>query len=77
MRAQVVDKALQVALDAQRQKIGELYEMRMAQSLSWTIAASAQAARLVTGAVRTGRPALVQVAGRSKPVDALEIVGLA
>jgi DNA-binding response OmpR family regulator len=32
--AQVVYKALQVALDAQRQKIGELYEMRMAQSLS-------------------------------------------
>jgi CheY-like chemotaxis protein len=46
-------------------------------ALDWTIAASAQAARLVTGAVRTGRRALVQVAGRSKPVDALEIVGLA
>jgi CheY-like chemotaxis protein len=46
-------------------------------TLDWTIAASVQAARLVAGAVRTGRRALVQVSGRSKPVDAVEIVGLA
>ena len=45
--------------------------------LDWTIAASVQAARLVTGAVRTGRRALVQVPGRSKPLDTVEIVGLA
>ena len=44
--------------------------------LAWTVAASVQAARLVTGAVRTGRRALVQLAGRDKPVDAVEIVGL-
>lgn len=46
-------------------------------SLSWTIAASAQAVRLVTGAVRTGQRALVQIPGRSQPIDALEILGLA
>ena len=45
--------------------------------LDWTIAASVQATRLVTGAVRTGRRALVQVAGRAKPLDTVEIVGLA
>lgn len=45
--------------------------------LDWTIAASVQAVRLVTGAVRTGRRALVQVPGRGKPMDAVEIVGLA
>lgn len=46
-------------------------------SLRWTIAASAQAVRLVTGAVRTGQRALVQIPGRSQPIDTLEILGLA
>jgi DNA-binding response OmpR family regulator len=45
--------------------------------LDWTIAASVQAVRLVTGAVRTGRRALMQVAGRNQPMDTVEIVGLA
>ncbi|SFU99874.1 Adenylate and Guanylate cyclase catalytic domain-containing protein [Polaromonas sp. YR568] len=45
--------------------------------LDWTIAASVQATRLVTGAVRTGRRALVEVAGRGRPLDTVEIVGLA
>ncbi|WP_341909854.1 response regulator [Polaromonas sp. YR568] len=45
--------------------------------LDWTIAASAQAVRLVTGAVRTGRRAMVTLPGRSKPTDAVEILGLA
>ena len=45
--------------------------------LDWTIAASVQAARLVAGAVRMGHRALVQVPGRSKPVDVVEILGLA
>lgn len=45
--------------------------------LDWTIAATVQAARLVTGAVRTGQRALIQVSGRAKPVDTVEIVGLA
>jgi CheY-like chemotaxis protein len=44
--------------------------------LEWTIAASVQAARMVTGAVRTGSRAMVQMPGRSVPVDAVEIVGL-
>lgn len=46
-------------------------------ALDWTIAASMQAARLVTGAVRTGRRALLQLPERSKAVDAVEIVGVA
>lgn len=46
-------------------------------ALDWTIAASMQAARLVTGAVRTGRRALLQLPERSKAVDAVEILGLA
>lgn len=45
--------------------------------LNWTIAASAQTVRLVTGAVRTGQRALVQIPGRNKPIDTLEILGLA
>lgn len=44
--------------------------------LDWTIAASVQAARLVTGAVHTGQRALVQVPGRKAPVDMLEILSL-
>lgn len=54
--------------------------LRLFQSqppLDWAVAASVQAVRLVTGAVRTGRRALVQVPGRGKPLDAVEIVGLA
>ena len=43
----------------------------------WSIASSVQAARLVTGAVRTGRRSLVQVPGRSSPLDLVEITGLA
>ena len=46
-------------------------------SLSWPVAASVQTVRLVTGAVRTGQRALVQVSGRSQPLDTLEIVDLA
>lgn len=45
--------------------------------LAWTVAASAQAARMVAGAVRTGRRAMVTLPGRSKPMDAVEILGLA
>ena len=45
--------------------------------LSWPVAASVQTIRLVTGAVRTGQRALVQVAGRGDPLDTLEIMGLA
>ena len=45
--------------------------------LSWSVAASTQAVHLVTGTVRTGERALVQMPGRSQPIDTLEILGLA
>jgi CheY-like chemotaxis protein len=44
--------------------------------LDWSIAASVQTARLVTGAVRLGRRSLVSTPGRNMPVDAVEIVEL-
>ena len=44
--------------------------------LIWPVAASVQAYCLVTGAVLTGERALVQVPGRSQPMDTLEILGL-
>ena len=46
-------------------------------TLAWTIVATVQAARLVTGAVRIGQRALIQVPGRTKPVDTVEIASLA
>ena len=33
--------------------------------------------RMVTGAVRTGRRALLELPGRAQPMDAAELVGLA
>jgi DNA-binding response OmpR family regulator len=45
-------------------------------ALDWTVAASVQASRLITGAVRTGKRAMVAIPGRSSPVDAVEIVEL-
>lgn len=53
--------------------------LRMYQSdprIDWPIAASVQTTRLVTGAVRTGRRALVNVAGRSAPLDVVELLTL-
>ena len=44
--------------------------------LNWPVAASIQAVHLITGMVRTGERALVQLPGRGQPMDALEIVGL-
>ena len=49
---------------------------RNALQLGWQVAATVQAARTVAGAARTGRRALVSVAGRSKPLDAVELAGL-
>lgn len=45
--------------------------------LDWTIAASVQAVRVVTGAIRTGQRTLVQVPGHAKPMDVVEVLGLA
>lgn len=53
--------------------------LRMLQGepvIDWPLAASVQTARLVTGAVRTDRRAMVMVAGRTHPLDVVEIVGL-
>jgi DNA-binding response OmpR family regulator len=44
-------------------------------ALDWTVGASVQTARLITGAVRTGRRALVETMGRAQPIDAVEILG--
>ena len=46
-------------------------------AIDWPIAASVQTARLVMGAVRSGRRAMVQVAGRSAPLDMVELLALA
>lgn len=45
-------------------------------AIDWALAASVQTARLVTGAVRTDRRALVKVSGRAHPIDVVEITGL-
>ena len=46
-------------------------------AIDWRIAASVQTTRLVTGAVRSGRRALINVKGRSAPLDVVEILALA
>jgi class 3 adenylate cyclase len=43
----------------------------------WNIVASVAALRAVTGAVKTGARAMVDLPGRSAPMDAVELVGLA
>jgi DNA-binding response OmpR family regulator len=50
---------------------------KQARSLGWPIAASVAALRAITGAVRTGRRALLDLPGRSAPMDAIELMGLA
>jgi class 3 adenylate cyclase len=50
---------------------------RRAEALGWPIAASVATLRMVTGAVRTGRRALLEIPGRAEPVDAVEVTGLA
>ena len=45
-------------------------------ALDWKIAASVQTARLVTGAVKLGRRAIVKIPSRQMPFDAVELVGL-
>jgi len=50
---------------------------KQAQTLGWKIAASLTMLRGVTGAVKTGSRALVVLPGRSAPMDAVEVLGLA
>ena len=45
-------------------------------ALDWPLAASVQTMRQVMGAVRTDRRAMVKVAGRTHPLDLVEITGL-
>jgi DNA-binding response OmpR family regulator len=67
---------------SQRLPVGDatstaLLLQRRAQALGWPIAATVSTARAVTGAVETGRRAILELPGRSQPVDAVEIVHLA
>ncbi|TFY98264.1 response regulator [Ramlibacter humi] len=50
---------------------------RQGRTLGWPVVASVAALRMVTGAVDIGRRALVQLPGRSAPIDVAEITGLA
>ncbi|RYY57419.1 MAG: response regulator [Comamonadaceae bacterium] len=50
---------------------------RKARDLGWPVALSVGTLRMVTGAVRTGRRALVELPGRAQPLDAVELAGLA
>ncbi len=49
---------------------------KQAKTLGWKIAASLTMVRGVTGAVKTGARAVVQLPGRSAPMDAVEVIGL-
>jgi CheY-like chemotaxis protein len=50
---------------------------QQARALGWPIAMGVGTLRMVTGAVRTGRRALVELPGRAQPFDAVELCGLA
>jgi DNA-binding response OmpR family regulator len=68
--------------NAQRLPVGEVVSTTMqlqqqAQALDWPIAMGVATLRMVTGAVRTGGRALVEVPGRPQPLDAVELTGLA
>ena len=50
---------------------------RRAAELGWPVALSVDTLRIVTGAVRTGRRALLDLPARTRPLDAVELTGLA
>jgi class 3 adenylate cyclase len=50
---------------------------KQGHAMGWPIAASVTVLRGITGAVKTGRRAMVELPGRSAPMDAAELVGLA
>jgi CheY-like chemotaxis protein len=75
---------LQDALDgsAQTLPVGDavsatLQLQQQAQALEWPIVMGVATLRMITGAVRTGRRALLDVPGRPQPLDAVELAGLA
>ncbi|HSV34418.1 MAG TPA: adenylate/guanylate cyclase domain-containing protein, partial [Ramlibacter sp.] len=49
---------------------------KQGRTMGWPIAASVATLRMVTGAVTTGGRALLDLPGRSAPIDAVELVGL-
>jgi DNA-binding response OmpR family regulator len=49
---------------------------KQGRALGWPIIASVAALRAVTGAVKTGTRAFVDLPGRTLPMDAVELVGL-
>jgi CheY-like chemotaxis protein len=49
---------------------------KQGRAMGWPIAASVDALRTITGAVRTGGRALLNLPGRSVPMDAVELVSL-
>ncbi|MEP6792355.1 MAG: adenylate/guanylate cyclase domain-containing response regulator, partial [Ramlibacter sp.] len=50
---------------------------KQGRALGWPIISSVAALRAVTGAVKTGRRAMVDLPGRSAPMDSIEVTGLA
>ena len=50
---------------------------RQAKALGWPIVASVAALRPITGAVRTGARAMLNLPGRAEPMDTVQLVGLA
>jgi CheY-like chemotaxis protein len=48
---------------------------KQSHALGWAAAASIEALRNVTGAVRVGARALLQLPGRGSPIDAVELLG--
>lgn len=50
---------------------------KQAEQLGWNIIASVELIRGVTGAVRTGARSLVNLRGRTEPMDVVEVLGLA
>jgi len=67
---------------AQKLPVGDAVTAAMqlqkkARVLGWPVAGSVTVLRSITGAVRIGRRALVEIPGRTQPIDAAEIVELA
>lgn len=67
---------------SQRLPVGETVSTAMAleqraQALGWPVATTVRTLRMITGAVRTGGRALLELPGRAQPVDAVELSGLA
>lgn len=50
---------------------------KQAAHLRWAVAASVSTVRMTTGGLHMGRRALIDLPGRSQPIDAAELTGLA